>query len=104
MVYQTNFRDVERVLLGHENIQQTIRLVLENGFTATEPTLTQTMQNLWSDCPTLFNMIQQRSEQQSEEDDPTLTIIGDNEHRKPMVLGCFQPKYWTLTFGMPCAN
>ena len=80
-------------------MQQTVRLVLENGFSAMEPDLTQTMQKLWSDCPALFNLVLHRSEQ--DEDDSSLTIIGDNDHRKSTVLGCLQPKYCQVKLELP---
>ena len=45
-MYFTNHQNVEKALLGRENLQQTVRLILNNAFTQQEPELTKLFQGM----------------------------------------------------------
>ncbi|RYC61611.1 hypothetical protein CHU98_g4607 [Xylaria longipes] len=53
-VYETNYSNVEKVLLMKLNSQLTIRLLLRNAFNYDDPSLTADMQQLYRECPNLF--------------------------------------------------
>lgn len=49
-------------MLGRENIQQTVRLLLRNAFKHSDPELTKLFQELYAECPALFDRILPRTE------------------------------------------
>ncbi|KAI2628156.1 hypothetical protein GGS21DRAFT_492800 [Xylaria nigripes] len=53
-VYETNYSNIEKVLLMKLNSQLTIRLVLRNAFANEDPDLTTELQQLYKQCPNLY--------------------------------------------------
>ena len=92
-IYHTNYQDVEKVLLGHENRQQTTQLLLINEFAHAELDLTQRMQSLQFSCPALFDMILPRAEKIDHENNSYIDILGDATHKKSTVIDCLQSKH-----------
>jgi hypothetical protein len=64
-VYETNFKEVERVLLGKVNVQLTVRLILRKAFAGIDNALTTQLLRLQDGCPTLFKRILSKSDQQA---------------------------------------
>ncbi|TRX98548.1 hypothetical protein FHL15_000622 [Xylaria flabelliformis] len=61
-VYETNYSNVEKVLLMKVNFQETVRLVLRNAFLHDDPVLTQEMLALYQACPSLFSKVLSRAD------------------------------------------
>ncbi|KAI1485633.1 hypothetical protein F5X96DRAFT_674446 [Biscogniauxia mediterranea] len=61
-VYETNYSNVEKVLLMKLNFQETVRLVLRNAFLHDDPELTQEMMELYHKCPSLFSKVLSRAD------------------------------------------
>ena len=105
-VYTTNFSNVERLLLQKEALKQTLRLILGDGYSSSEPNLTPFLQNLRTACPSLFEALLPRSEQLNTSGDPLidneayLAIQGDDSHRDPTVIGRVQPTYGRNKLGL----
>ena len=78
-------------------MQQTIRLILLNAFTVSEPEVTQQIQDLYNHCPTLFDSLLPRSEQthfqDANDDEDSVAIQGSPNHLHPMAISRIQPKY-----------
>ena len=66
-VYDINYLHVERALLRHENLQQTIRPLLLDAFTTSEPILTQTLKELHEQCSALFEKLLPRDDEPLDE-------------------------------------
>lgn len=64
-MYETNFKGVERVLLGKVNVQLTVRLILRKAFAGIDNALTTQLLRLQDSCPTLFKRILSKSDQQA---------------------------------------
>ncbi|KAN0075598.1 hypothetical protein V8E54_006868 [Elaphomyces granulatus] len=62
IVYNTNHSDVEKALLKHEALRQSVRLILANAFAHDEPQITAMLQRLRQRCPTLFQSLLPQSE------------------------------------------
>ncbi|KAL7816993.1 hypothetical protein V8C44DRAFT_269620 [Trichoderma aethiopicum] len=75
VVYQTNLKDVERVLLGKVNLQLVCRLFILGAFNTTHPVLANQIRRVWKACPTLFDRILSRS------DRPIAIEDSDLEHQ-----------------------
>lgn len=95
-IYSTNYRNLEKDLLMKENLRQTLRLVLANGFKEDE-VATQLVKDIHKACPSLFATILPRSEQTSlepiDDDNNELEgIVGDSGHISPSAIGCIQAK------------
>jgi len=95
-------------MLSKENLRQTIRLILLGAFAQTEAQLTYLIQELYNDCPTLFEALIPRSEQENLsmagvtiDDDEQVSITGDDAHRRPVAIGRLEPKYCRDTLGLP---
>lgn len=104
IVYNTNFSNVERLLLTRESLQQTIRLILLDAFQNSEPELTATIKDLYSKCPMLFESLLPRSERlelSPEEDEPSQSILHDANHLKPATLSRLKPTYCRDELGLP---
>ena len=116
-VTQTNFRDVERVLLTKESIHQTLRFVLAGSFAQNEPDLTREITVIHARCPTLLNDLlpySEAGEDADEDDSPlpqsTMAAEGDESHKQPMAIGCLERSHvvnvlqWPLRPGYLDAN
>ena len=102
-----NGRDPEPMLLGHENLNQTIRFILAGSHEATEPELTAQIRRLFQLCPVLFQSIIAPTEfaanklQGEEENMASASVMDDPEHDVPAVLGCIKPGYARAVMGLP---
>ncbi|KAI2473598.1 hypothetical protein F4781DRAFT_379564 [Annulohypoxylon bovei var. microspora] len=61
-VYETNYSNVEKILLTKLNTQLTLRLIFRNAFKYDDPDLTAELQDLYRKCPNLFRRILARSD------------------------------------------
>ncbi|KAK3896333.1 hypothetical protein C8A05DRAFT_20664, partial [Staphylotrichum tortipilum] len=61
-VYETNYSNIEKVLLMKTNFQETMRLVLRNAFKHDDPELTAQIMGLYQQCPNLFNKVLSRAD------------------------------------------
>jgi hypothetical protein len=103
-VYRTNHNNVTYELLRQESLQQTIRLILLNGFKDSDPVITQILGDLCDRCPALFEMPLTRAEQKSlwePEDEDDLAIEADANHIRPTVTGCMPTRYCREQLGLP---
>lgn len=117
IIHQTNHVQVEKALLMRQNLMQTIRLILGNGYLMSHPELTRLFggQNhtlpildpvltplsveIYRQCPTLFDMAIPRSEQQvfteemenNDEDELDLGV-GSNSHGSLQLVQHLRPK------------
>ena len=81
-----------------ENGRLTLRLLLNNAFSATDPELTTLIQNLYNFCPLLFQSLLPRSEidrlnEPVDEDEDEVELA--------RAIGCIEPKYVRLKLGFP---
>ena len=90
-------------MLQRENLQQTIRLVLLGAFGREEPEITALVRGLSVSCPSLFEVILPRSEQELlvEDVDDMIDIVEDAAHKRPKAIGCLQPSYVRDTLQLP---
>lgn len=110
-MYTTNHSAVERALLMKENERLTLRLLLNNAFSATDPELTALIQSLYNFCPLLFKSLLPRSEIDSlnelvaeevdKDDEDEIELAADPLHSGLRAIGCIQPKYVRLQLGFP---
>ncbi|KAL8798787.1 MAG: hypothetical protein Q9200_007697 [Gallowayella weberi] len=102
-IYNTNYRDVERALLGSENLKQTIRLILQDAFAISEPVLTQLFKDLQAECPVLVNKLLPQSEKTHDilDDDSYLFLKSDANHSQPAALGRLQAKLVRNELSLP---
>lgn len=96
VVYNTNHQKVEKELLSKENMRLTLRLILANAFNHDEPQLTAFMNDLYTQCPTLFSTMLPKSEHtfgeenyEADEDDD-VQVVPDAQHIQPTVIGCIK--------------
>jgi hypothetical protein len=54
-VFETNFSNVEKILLEKINVAKSIRLVLRNAHDTDDEDLTRSMQEIYREAPTLFS-------------------------------------------------
>lgn len=100
-IYSTNHRYPEKDLLIKENLRQTLRLVLANGFREEKDEIaTQLVKDIYASCPILFATLLPRSEQagleaiaDDDDDDELEGIAGDAYYVYPTAVGCIQSKY-----------
>lgn len=92
-VYETNYSNVEKVLLMKVNFQETIRLVLRNAFKHDDPELTAEMLDLYQRCPNLFSKILSRADrnglealQEAEEHEIDVDQSADATHLAPSAI------------------
>jgi hypothetical protein len=89
-----------------ENQQLTLRLLVNNAFSVTDPELTVLIQSLFNDCPLLFQSLLSRSEinslnEQIDEDEDEIDLTADPLHSRPRAIGCIRPKHVRLQLGFP---
>ena len=103
IVYTTNHSQVERAMLGQENLQQTVRLLLLKAYIQKEPQLTALMTDLHDRCPSWFQALLPRSEQEGmlEDEEDELQIVASENHRRPAAIGCLRPKYCREILKLP---
>ncbi|EHK15928.1 uncharacterized protein TRIVIDRAFT_65245 [Trichoderma virens Gv29-8] len=80
VVYKTNLKDTERVLLGKVNLQLVCRLFILGAYNTTYPQLSAQIRRLWRACPTLFERIMSRSDERvalDESDFGHQEVVGD---------------------------
>lgn len=116
-MYFTNHQNVEKALLGRENLQQTVRLILNNAFTQQEPELTKLFQRMYLKIPLLFESLLPKSEVETvgavniEVDADDEAFVGEAEaqiegevnaiHRRPAVIGCLQSRFCKEILKLP---
>ncbi|KAF7532596.1 hypothetical protein G7054_g7828 [Neopestalotiopsis clavispora] len=61
-VYETNYSNIEKILLMKANFQETIRLVLRGAFKVEDPELTEQILDLRQECPSLFDKVLSRTD------------------------------------------
>jgi hypothetical protein len=104
VVYQTNHRNIERLMLRKESFRQTLRLLLLGAYTEEEPDTTAIVQELSRSCPSLFETLLPRSEIESqilEDDDESLAVLDDEWHKRVKVTGRLQPTYVRNVLHLP---
>src|ERR1700712_858531 len=97
VIYTTNHRNVEMVLLRKESIRQTLRLLIASGFREDkDAAITQCLQELHLEIPSLFASLLPRSEQEAfkekgrdkdDEDEDFEGIEDDDKYRHLKVTG-----------------
>ncbi|KAI9748387.1 MAG: hypothetical protein M4579_007241 [Chaenotheca gracillima] len=100
-VTHTNFRDVEKVLLHRENIQQTLRLCLNGSFANSDERATKTIQRLYRLCPTLLDSVLPISERYMDVDQSCLDLQSDVDHIRPVATSCLARRFVADTLGLP---
>jgi hypothetical protein len=91
-----------------ENQQLTLRLLMNNAFSATDPELTAIVQSLSNVCPLLFQSLLSRSEMDSLneqiDDEDEIDLTADPLHSQPRAIGCIRPKHVRLQLGFPVSQ
>lgn len=88
----TNHRNPEKDCLTYENMLQTVRLTLLDGFSHDEPDITAKLKGLASAAPTLFSVLLPREglgrTDLEDEDDPSIgaRVVDDMSHPDARVL------------------
>ncbi|KAI9747998.1 MAG: hypothetical protein M4579_007339 [Chaenotheca gracillima] len=101
IIYQSNHRSPERMLLGRECLQQTVRFLLAGSYAATEADLTSKMDRLHRSCPSVFKAILPPSEYLEESDESKLGLMSDNIHQDPTAIGCIPTNFARDTLDLP---
>ncbi|KAI0550498.1 hypothetical protein F4679DRAFT_204194 [Xylaria curta] len=108
VVTHTNHRSPEKALFEYENLVQTIRLTLIDGFKHDEPEITAILQDLSKTVPTIFaGLLPQDTDVSKEDaedlDDPTISmkIVSDENHHGPSVLVRIKDKHCKEVLGLP---
>ena len=109
VVYQTNHINVEKLLLEHERLRQSIRLLLMNTWRADEPQITSVVKDLYRKCPTLFDTLLSRSEQESlrssliehDNEDDEIVLQSDDTHKLVTATGRLRSKYCREVLQVP---
>ncbi|KAK3403030.1 hypothetical protein B0T20DRAFT_449951 [Sordaria brevicollis] len=98
-VYETNYSNVEKVLLMKVNFQQTARLLLLGSFREDDPELTTAMIDLSRQCPTLFDMVLSHSDRsdlddqnEGDEDEDQAEDASDLNHLVPCIVNKLRSK------------
>jgi hypothetical protein len=92
-VYETNHRNVEKLLLGKINVQITIRFLLLDAFKDSDPELTAAMRDTFDDCPTLLDAALSRTDRVDLDDlreDDDQCDLGNSagvSHKRPALIG-----------------
>lgn len=88
----TNHRNPEKDCLTYENMLQTVRLTMLDGFSHDEPDITAKLKGLASAAPTLFSVLLPREglgrTDLEDEDDPSIgaRVVDDMSHPDARVL------------------
>lgn len=92
-VYETNYSNVEKILLMKVNFQETMRLLLQNAFQHDDPELTSEMLALYQQCPTLFNTVLSRTDRNemdalldNEDHEMEIDQSADSNHLRPAAI------------------
>jgi hypothetical protein len=89
-VLHTNNREPERDLFALENVKQTLRLLLLQGYTTDFPIITQKVRDIDIRCPSLFSSILPENYRHDDEgDDAPITLHdlrADPKHENPTVM------------------
>ncbi|KAJ8132205.1 hypothetical protein O1611_g1419 [Lasiodiplodia mahajangana] len=108
VVTQTNHRSPERDLFEYENLVQTIRLALIDGFKHSEPEITTMLQDLSKTVPTIFAGLLPHDHDISRDDaedldDPSISIkiVSDGNHYQPSALVRIREKHCKEVLGLP---
>ncbi|KAH6613526.1 hypothetical protein F5144DRAFT_654050 [Chaetomium tenue] len=88
IVLTMNHRNPEKDCLAYENMLQTVRLTLLDGFRYDDPDITTDIKNLASAAPSLFSSLLPREGLQDDDDDSSIwdIIVGDDLHPNASVL------------------
>ncbi|EAQ82920.1 hypothetical protein CHGG_10738 [Chaetomium globosum CBS 148.51] len=88
IVLTMNHRNPEKDCLAYENMLQTVRLTLLDGFRYDDPDITTDIKNLASAAPSLFSSLLPREGLQNDDDDSSIwdIIVGDDLHPNASVL------------------
>ena len=100
---------MEKALLKHEALRQSIRLILVNAFAHDEPQITTMLQHLCQRCPTLFQSLLPQSEQHQiqlpsahiDQDDVLDSLISDALHSDISATARLQNKYCREVLMLP---
>ena len=114
VVYQTNHINVEKLLLEHESLRQSVRLILLDTWLEDEPKVTGIIKDIYRLCPTLFDTMLSRIEQQDlrslfiqhedEQSEATLRedgIQADTMHKHVTATGQLRINYCKDTLQVP---
>lgn len=110
IIYHTNHSNVELALLNRKNVQQTVRLLLAKAFEHSNPDLTLVFNELYRECPSLFEQVLPRSEvadyvnlleEGFDDDELKLKLPEDSTQYRPAAITCIQPKYAKDTLQLP---
>lgn len=94
LVLHSNHRDPEKDSLVHEDLTQTIRLILHDGFLHDEPTITAKIKELSTAVPSVFKSLLPRDADFEDADTGavTLRVVGNVTHVDPNALIRIQAK------------
>jgi len=62
-VFETNFPNVEKILLEKINVEKSIRLVLRNAHDTDDEDLTRNMKEIYREAPSLFSRVLSKTDQ-----------------------------------------
>ena len=95
MMYYINHSNIEKTMLLRENLDQTVRLLLQNDFAQVESEVTQLIKNVYNSCSSLFSTLLSRSKQMQLEDDSKsrVTIVQDVNHLQFKIIDCLKSRY-----------
>ena len=98
IVYYINHFNIEKTMLFRENLRQTMRLFLLDGFAYTKLKVIQLIKNIHQHCSSLFITLLFRSKQMLFENDDSdsrlfKNIVENDEHFQFNVIDCLKFKY-----------
>ena len=99
-----NHRNPEKDCLAYENMLQTVRLTLLDGFSHDDPDITDKLKGLALAAPTLFSALLPRDglgrADAEDEDDPFIgaRIVGDTLHPDASVARRVYTRQWASLF------
>ena len=103
-MYETNYSNIEKVLLMKVNFQETMRLLLQNAFQHDDPELTAEMISLYQQCPTLFNKVLSRTDRnemdallENEDHEIEVNQSADDSHLMPSAINRIPTKSIVVT-------
>lgn len=104
-MYETNYSNVEQILLQKYNVEETLRLALRNAFREEDPDLTAKLSDLYLNCPSLFTKVLSRADQQAVQDElldddfvVDVTQSADDDHRDATAINAIP---WTQVRNAP---
>jgi len=102
VVYQTNHIKVEKLLLEHECLQQSIQLILMNTWENDEFVITDIIKNLYHNCSSFFDILLSRFKQESlcillttecEDENDEIILQHDSEHKQVIATDHLKSRY-----------